>query len=197
MSDTLVRAALKLVPRFGDALEVIYNDTRARHAEKVAHTLEAVVAQTGPDALMERLNSDPEVEALFVDAVEAATRTGVEGKRILLARVLAAAVLDDARVEEAQLITQALRELDAPHIRALERIRLAADTLDDLPERERKEAQAVLSAGRAEPVPVVAVLVRTGVVEPATLFGGGHAVHDITDFGRNLLDALREAGPQA
>ncbi len=48
----------------------------------------------------------------------------------------------------------------------------------------RGEGRAVLAAGRAEPAPVVAVLVRTGVVEPATLVGGGHAVHDISDAAR-------------
>lgn len=190
--DTLVRAVLKLVPRFGDALEIVYNDTRARHAAKVAQTLAAVVEHTGVDRLNARLADDPELEALLFEALDAASRTGLEGKRRLLARVLAEAVLDDAKVEEGQLITQALRELDGPHIRALERIRIAADTLVDRPERERESAEAVRSAGQAEPTPVVAVLIRTGVVEPATLFGGGHAVHDITNFGRNLLAALRD-----
>lgn len=191
VQDTLVLASLKLVPRLGESLAIVYDHNRKRHAAKIAQTLEAVADRTGIETLAERL-AEPQLEALMLDALDTAGRTGLDAKRRLLAQVLADAVLDDAKVEESQLITQALRDLDAPHIRALERIRLASDTVAQLPEPEKERSEVVLAAGRAEPTPVIAVLIRVGAVEPATIFGGGHGVHDISDFGRNLLDALRE-----
>jgi hypothetical protein len=71
---------------------------------------------------------DEEVEVLFIEGVEIAVRSGLKAKRRLLARVVAKAVLDDAEIEPAQLLVQAFRDLDAPHLRALVRIRNAEKT---------------------------------------------------------------------
>jgi hypothetical protein len=79
------------------------------------------------DRFAARLSSPPEFEALVVNTLDSAARTGYEAKRRLLAKVVINAALDDARVDESSLMAQA-RDLDAPHVRALVRIRLAFDS---------------------------------------------------------------------
>jgi len=196
--DTIIRAVIAAFPYGKESLGIVYADTRARHAAKVARTMSDIAAVTGEDTLAARLSSSPEVEALFLDGLEAATRTGLEDKRQLLARVVAESVLDEAKVEDAQLLVQALRDLDAPHIRALERIRRAEDGAEtpDVSREEGARSDAACAAGQKEPTAVIAALVRTGTVTPAsTFFGGGGLISGVTDFGRSLLADLRSVRP--
>ena len=58
-----------------------------------------------------------------MNGLDYAMRTGVKRKRQLLARVVRKALSDDAVIDQAQLITDTLGQLDALHIRALERAR--------------------------------------------------------------------------
>lgn len=189
--------ALSAVPYVGGSLTVLYDDVRSRRLAKVERNVQEIADAAGLERLVHRLAEDPEVEALFVEAVDAAARTAFEAKRALLTRVVAEAVSDDAKIEPGQLIVQALRDLDSPQIRALARLRaveLRAEqeqgTTTDL-QRERI-ASAVTAAGRLEPDPVVAALVRTGAVHQATLYGGGLAVHAVSTFGKMLLSELTQ-----
>lgn len=96
---------------------------------------------------------------------------------------------------------QALRDLDGPHVRALERIRRAEDAAaadedvgpDEKAGRHERISDAVHEAGQREPIPVIAVLIRTGVALQATLFDGGLAVYRVSAFGRALLEDLHNA----
>jgi hypothetical protein len=191
IEDSIVRLVLAAIPGVGGMLQVIYEDTRARYAAKVAGTIGDIVARAGPDTVARRLAEDPDLEALFVAGIETATRTGNEAKRRLLAKVIANAILDDAKVEESQLIAQALRDIDTPHIRALERFHRAEKDSPSGRATDNEEAMTRINAN--EPTPVLAVLIHTGVAVPATLVGGGVAIYAISDFGRALLDHLRES----
>jgi hypothetical protein len=141
-----------------------------------------------------------------VNALESAGRTGYEPKRRLLGRVVINAALDAATIDHSQLIALALRDLEAPHVRALERIRIAVDTVEldpllsppaPLGEEEvraelgRWQSEAAIEAGSRELEPVIAALIRTGVAISATVLDAGLSVNSVTKFGRELLDELR------
>lgn len=53
--------------------------------------------------------------------------------------------------------------------------------------RHERIAKAAVKAGRTEPTPIVAALIRAGVIYPATLVGGGVAAYGVSEFGRRLL----------
>jgi hypothetical protein len=192
-----VKAALRAIPYVGSSLSIIFEDTRARHVARAVEVVQEIAEETGADRLSERLVKDEEVEVLFIEGVEIAVRSGLKAKRRLLARVVAKAVLDDAEVEPRQLLVHAFRDLDAPHLRALTRMRNAEDSAEAVvangetdDARSARSREAVLEASRAEPIPVVATLIRTGVVYPATLVGGGVAAYGLSEFGRRLLADL-------
>ena len=83
-----MRATLAAIPAVGGTLQVIYEDVRTRYVYRTARTVNQVAELTGVDHLEARLRDNPEVEALFVEAVEAASRTGLEAKRRLLAQTV-------------------------------------------------------------------------------------------------------------
>jgi len=194
VKDTGAAVAASLVskvPVLGDALAIVVTDTYKRRravAERTA--LDIAQRSGGAERLAERLAEDPQLELLFLEAVEAATRTGLEDKRRLLGQVVGAAVLDDAKVEEGQLLVQALHELDAPHLRGLEVVRRASDTPYQ-PNGYEVVTQAVTEAVAALPEPLRAGLVRTGTLYVGTGMMAG--APRITQFGRDLLDHLRAA----
>ena len=110
--------------------------------------------------------------------------------------MVTAVVLDDARVDDSHLKVQALRELDAPHLRALERVRRAedsappADDEDGQPERRRVLDEATDDL----PAPLRSALVRCGtVVQNKGFFGSADLIDGLTPFGRTLLEDLRMA----
>lgn len=99
-AETAKRATLAAVPYVGGSLQVVYEDVRARRAAMAGETISDIVSATGEELLVQRLAEDPVAEALFVNAVDAAVRTGLEAKRRLLARAVAEAVIDEARLDE-------------------------------------------------------------------------------------------------
>jgi hypothetical protein len=198
-SAAAMAALTRKVPIIGDALAIVVQDAYARRRAVAERTALDIVEQVGSvERLADRLAEDPQLEALFVEAVDAAARTGLRDKRRLLARVIGTAVLDDAKVEDGQLLVQALRELDAPHLRALEAIRRAYDgagPVEPGDERGRAARDAALSAVTQDmSVPLRATLVRTGTVDlNKGFFGNSDIVDGLTEFGRTLLNDLRQA----
>jgi DNA primase len=186
---------LAAIPYAGGSLQVVYEDVRARVAWRAAQTVTEIAEETGQERLAQKLTDNPEIEALFLQGVEAATRTGLEAKRRLLGRIISAAVLDDAKIEEAQLRTIALRDLEAPHIRALERIARAMDYEQEAIDAGEGEVDGVTDAFRAvvsrEPAPVIETLLRTGLITSYSKWLDFHQVGRVTEFGRALLDDLR------
>lgn len=214
-SDIAIRAIIAALPKLSESAFIIYSGVRERQAHKAAMTLQEITELTGEDRLISRLADDSELEALFIEGVEAAMRTGLEAKRRLLARVVAQAVNDNAWVDERALVVLALRDLEAPSIRALQRIRVAEDAaaqevtslmttespemvLSDTPEQyhERHVAIRVLELIWQEPAPVLAALMRTGVLEQAEeAVGSMSRARKVSAFGRSLLNDLHDVEP--
>lgn len=187
--ETASKVAVAAVAPYGGSLVMVWEAVRNQFTSRVQLTAENVADAVGIDRLAERLSESPEFEALFVNALDSAARTGYEPKRRLLARVVINAALDDSVIDESWLIEQALRDLDAPHLRALERIRLAVDSLPpDSPNRAR--SKAAVTAGALEPESVRAVLVRTGVAAAPMFPGGGIGIAYVSQFGRDILESL-------
>lgn len=188
----------------GDALEVVVGDAIARRHERIREAAQQVVAHSqDPERLVQRLSCDERLAGMFLSALETASRTHLEAKRHLIARVVARATEDDARIDEADRLITALRALDSPHFRALERIRIAEDEsrhrveAEGTPESKSESSivgDAVREVSGDEPEPIRSVLIRTGVAVPATVYGGGIVIYRISDFGRKLLDDLRASG---
>ena len=195
-SYTLARMLLALVP-FGGAAQVLVEDTRARAANKASCTLGEIVEETGLERLRERLGENPELDALFAQGIDAAARTGYEAKRRLLGRLISAAVLDDAKVDESLLFVLALKDLDGPHIRALESLRRVSKEIEQSHGGSDQERFHAMRA-RYPNVPPVVVnsLVREGMLVHTEIRGYEKShelgVHVLTTFGARLLDHLRE-----
>lgn len=137
LTNLIVRVAIAAIPYVGGPLEIIYSDVRLRQAAKAEEVMAEITGATGADRLLDRIREDPYVEALFVNALNAALRTGIDAKRRLLARAVSAAVLDDAKLEESQLISDVLEQFDVPHAIALARL---ADEWEDA---QRGDTEAV------------------------------------------------------
>jgi hypothetical protein len=174
--QTAARAGLALIPGIGGAVQVIYEDVRANIAYRQWQTIQEIADNVGEAALAEQLDDDAVRQALFVNGVEVATRTGLENKRRLLAKVVSAAMLDDFKIDGAQFRVEALRDLDVPQIKALERLhRLAVEHAgrEDDKSIAATYHEAVQAAWLAEPYPVRAALTRTGVAfAPRGTYGG-------------------------
>lgn len=180
--QTAARAGIALIPGIGSGLQVIYEDVRAHMAARMGQTIQEIADRVGEDRLAARLKDHPEHQVLFANGVEVATRTGLEDKRRLLAKVVSAAILDDAALDGAQLRVEALRDLDAPQIRALERLQRL---LNEHKEENDAYHAAVQQVWDSEPHPVRAALTRNGVAfTPSAPDTHGFG---ITNFGQSLL----------
>lgn len=208
---TLARAVLAALP-FGGSVDILVEHVRKGLEYRARQTVAEIVDATGAEELAERLARDPEVEAIFVQGLEAAMRTGHEGKRRLLARLISGAVLDDAKVDEGLLFVLALRNLDGPHIRALEAMRRAVEKVDAEklgpdergygPSSAERYANSIAAQVQNDlartPLAVCAGLVREGLIRSRGTWdsaGRGRDLwetHEVTAFGRELLDHLRE-----
>ncbi|MEJ5915220.1 hypothetical protein [Pseudokineococcus sp. 1T1Z-3] len=121
--ETSIRVVIAGTPMIGGSALVLYDDLRDRQAYKAAEFMDIVEAGTGDlEKMLRAIDQDPAVESLFISAFDSAPRSGMKGKRRLLARVVAEAVVDTAKIDESMLITYALRDLDAVHIRVLRRL---------------------------------------------------------------------------
>ena len=159
----------------------------------------SIAKDVGIGRFQEVMETDPEREALFINSLQVAMLTADERKRIYLARVVSQAFKDDALVSDAILITEALRQLDGPHIRALAKIVVADDKNQKNPGHSDEILQAELETHKP---PLLAALVRAGVVyvgseqrvRESGLFSVPRAktysISGVNQFGRDLLDDL-------
>lgn len=180
----------------GGPLEVLFADVRARRVAAAGKTIASIIEITGQPALEQSLQRDPIVESIFVNAVDVAIRTGLEAKRRLLARAVADAVVDEAKIDEAHLMAHVLAELDVPHIRTLKALAeewaATQGVLDEAPSWGTSEVWGVT------PTPIRATLVRTGTaIPPTSTFhakAGPNRQQGISDFGIQVIDALVDEG---
>lgn len=201
LPEALARAALQAVPVGGSVLELLdYLRDRAR--DRGVEAVDVIVAACSRELLTQRVAQDDEFAAHFMNAIEAAMRTGFAPKRRLLAGVVTATVLDDATVDETGLIVAALRDLDAPHLRALERMDRAERAARHDGADDHRVARAVSTTAHCEPAAVVAALRQHAAVvsvSPSPLLmsadtlGVTPSVVGVSAFGRKILMYLREA----
>lgn len=199
--ETLADAGSALLPGWAQATKIVLDQVYARHVQRAETTLMAIVEATSPERLGECLDEFPVLEATFSEALETASRTGLDAKRRLLAQVVARAVLDDARIDEAALMTSVLREIDAPHVRVLEQLVRIEDEVEvEAAERARQENPEPwtrwYAAGeflQTVSTPVHMTLVRTGCVKvPQSTITIVDVFRVVTPFGRALLQDLHQ-----
>jgi uncharacterized protein related to proFAR isomerase len=183
-AETVVKAGLSAVPVVGGPLATLVDDIAARHRDRVTEFADAAIEGVGgPEEMMEALRKSERVADMFFEAAVASSATAHAQKRKAMAAVVAQAATDDARVDESQLLMDALVDLDAPQFAVLGQIDGVGDDEDEV----RRLADAA-------PEPVVAGLNRHGLLTQVGTYGGGYAVTSISRFGRDLLAYLREDG---
>lgn len=184
-----VSGILSGIPDYGGPLQTTFEYLWSQWQYWVASTATEIAESVGEERLLARMSEDPRLQVLFAEALEAAGRTGFAAKRQLLGKVVAYAFLNgDEAVDPQVLMIQALAELEPVHIRAMLRLRRATDPRDET---------AIGEFNRTQPRPVLAVLERTGVIIPATSWvGTGLGAHDLSDFGRLVLDQLRSVAEE-
>ena len=201
--DILTRTAITASPKFAGSLLVLYEGFRDRRSARVQEACDRIGRGLSSGELRARLAASEELEAVVASAIEAAARTALASKRMLLARVANAAVLDDALVDEAELIVGVLAQIDAPHVRCLEDVfraeeeaRAAGELAPRARGAEREVVQRLVEAGQRHPAPVVTTLRSLGVLD-----AGGQddamLVKGLTEFGRLLVDDLHHASEGA
>lgn len=102
---------------------------------KAAAMFECVLEEVGRSEadLISALESDPRLQRLAWTAASHAARSATEAKVRAFGRVVAAAVMDDAELDPAEILTSTLGQLEVIHIRALVALRTHAE---DHPPRE-------------------------------------------------------------
>lgn len=190
----------------GPAL-ALYDGVRAVRAQRLIRTIDDVFAQVDPDLMLAKVAESEQFAELVADVLDTAARTAFEAKRRLLARVLVNAAHDHAQVDDAILMASALHDLDAPHIRALARIRAAHDGHElsavqlrqlEAAALERRETfekdyriEAAFEISKRELAPIIAALIRTGTMTTGVIADETVGAGYITTFGRELLNDLR------
>ena len=193
-------AAVLASPKFAGSLHALYKGYEARRTARVAETLEEVARYCDPQVLADRLGESEELEETFARAVEVAAGSTLAAKRRLLGRVVSRAVLDDARVDEAALLTNVLAQVEAVHIRCLESVHrakqeaLAADEIGPTARgAEQAISQRVIDAAGPFPAPVLTTLVGLGLLDASSSWDGNGLVKGPTVFGEQLLTDLHAA----
>jgi hypothetical protein len=174
-------------------------DHRLRQAEAWGNTVQELTSLE-PEELRRAIEANPAAAELVERAFEAATRTGNEDKRYILARVAAAALSGDTTpetIDRLQFLARPVIALDPPHITLLVVIgQLATHELkaDDIPEPvARSTLAAQWSGGWALLDPAIAALIREGLVGERR--GGERLVDppsniELLPFGKSFLDYL-------
>lgn len=184
----VVSAALSALPTIGGPLQTVYDAIDERRRYRVESTAREIAEAAGEERMVARVLEDPGLEALLGEALEAASRTGFEAKRRLLARTVGNALLDDAAVDPAVLMVHALAQLEPVHVRALAWLERAVGPAGEV----FTDRTAVDEFNKSQPIPVLAMLETVGAVIPATSWTGrGLGAETISDFGRQLLRELR------
>jgi hypothetical protein len=199
-AEIVRKAATGVLIPHGGVINQIIADLQGRRAYAAEHALGAITERVGRDTFDSIVKRDPEIEALLWLVLQAIVATGVESKRKLLQDVVANAMTSTEPIDLAQVKSMVLAELDAPHFRALKRL-VHAEDLDSAEDKTDRPNNNLDQAVAAEPVPVVAALIRTGVVYPAEVVNNGNGtasapsprelrLSGVTDFGRSLLADL-------
>jgi len=196
------------------AVEDLLRYRGARSGEQVERMLEEAChhADKSIEDLVDLASGDDGRLELFTHAIQAALSTLRDDNVHLLGRVLAEGLTDDARLDVSRVVTDALRDLEAPHVAVLH-----AMVTQDRPSVPRDQggergpdtwshAQIELAVPRLTggSLPVISTLARHGMVLPSAVavLGGGPESPSplpawvVTDFGRLCLRRLEEVAAE-
>lgn len=187
-------------------LALRFDRHRFQHAVgRAGYTTHLAAALVGGEQRLERLaTADDHRRELTARVLLAAARTPLEQKLPALAKVLAAALDPDGRVDEAVVLAAALDDLEAPHIQLLTLIvqHEVAPVLAQYPDTGKAgwntdQLRDALPQMRLVLPAVIQTLDRHGLVadraDRETYAGTGRARYGATDLGRRCVDLLREA----
>jgi hypothetical protein len=192
------------------ALTRLVRLTNAKREERASYTLASgiALANTSVDDFERRCEEDPDLLQLCTKVVLAAQDAVFQGKLDGLARSLASALEDGAKVDEEILFTSVLAQLEAPHIRLLAHIgRNPADTPlnrdndpTDFPTFAYNSIQLAMLDPNLEPVlaPLLGTLSASGLItrgEPPGMMMGSlkpeQVPYAISDFGKRMIARVR------
>jgi hypothetical protein len=127
-----IKIALRLIaPARAEALISYLEDRRARRQARLESLAEAAEAQGGEtfDVLLEKARQDDSRSDLTEEVLQQATETAAEWKMRALGRALARGLLadDEAEIDEVHLMLAAIDDLEAPHVRVLQRLYAEGD----------------------------------------------------------------------
>lgn len=201
MADVETRLAFKVgTPVWSPLSAEVAVDVQRRWVQRGQDAVESLVERVAPELLAQRLQESPELDALLTRAVQMAADTALPAKRRLLGRVVARAVLDDAEIDEATFIVEALRDLEPPHARCLEAIGRAEQEAGEhgelepvAPKAEQPIIQRIHDVAAQYPGPVFVTLDRAGLVDVLLSHDGVLALKGLTSLGRIVLNDLRDA----
>lgn len=140
--------------------------------------------------LVSRIHNDPRVGRLLWEAANAAANSDTTSKIRVLSQVASRGVVDDAALDESRYLIEILKELQVIDIRLL--LELEAP---DLPPETGISTAEVLGVSAGVAGSLNAKLLRLVLVEtPGMSFTGVHAQVRLSDFGRQVLELLRQHG---
>jgi hypothetical protein len=183
---TAARAAIASVPIVGSGVQVFFDWGQARFENRILDLEEEALAQCTTEALAEALADERRSRAI-VRAASIAGLSDWERKRRVLSGVVRAVIDgDDADLDDAELLVDALADLERPHIALLVRLSKAQEAPD-------KGVQAKDLRPPAHPS-AISGLVRHGAISGDGFAGGmtfnGAISYGVTPFGRELLRLL-------
>ena len=191
-TETAILAAVSAIPYVGGPLALIAERTMDRSRTNIAEAGAAAIQEAGdPELFLDRVEQDERLAYMLMNAVEAAERTSLGAKRRLLGRVVGRAAKDPALIDESELLTAALRDLDGPHLQALAELEEAFRA-----NRGRLKTLVAKEVMDRYPAPIAAALRRHGLVSEVTTVDYSGLFDNLTDFGRLLLHDLLHASAE-
>lgn len=202
VSDVILTAAVAAIPVVGGPVAVVTQallGTRRRRLESYSLEVARGLTEEQVQDLEDLLAHDDGLQDLLLNGIQMAARTRHDTQRRILAGILADAIRAPEDVDILEPLQEAVGDLLPAHGRLL---RLFADRppLEPILETDLRAYEPELAPVIDE---LLARLVRTGIIkEPPVLEidGGsvGQVVEDndatyvLTDFGRRLLNYVRE-----
>lgn len=189
-----LKLLLGFIPVAGPALSTYLDDLLTRRAKRLESTLHVFADESGASIadLFESSVQKAGLRSLLTDTLESAQRTADERKLRALGRILAQGYLagDDAAVDELALMHAAVRDLEAPHLKVLDR--LMAEKMSQQGVKDSTLAQ-LFPNGPVVLYPMLKTLERHGLAGPMTPPSSDPdqtIVWGVWDFGVLLYEKL-------